>query len=65
MQQLLSVESAAERLGISPWTVRAHLGRKTIRTIRLGRRVLISQEEIRRIFREGLPSLSPSGKRKK
>ncbi len=57
MEQLLSIESTAEKLGISPWTIRAHLRNHTISATRLGCRVLISQGEIRRIMREGLPSL--------
>jgi hypothetical protein len=57
--ELFDVQCAAERLGgISPWTLRKHIARGTVTATRIGRRVLISAIEIRRIQRHGLPSLT-------
>jgi len=50
MEALLNCEQAAELLGISPWTVRKWLGTNKLRSVRLGRRVLIEPGEIRRII---------------
>lgn len=57
MSELFSIAQAAERLAISPWTVRAHLKRGAIKPVRFGRRVLISRAEVERLAAEGLPSL--------
>ncbi len=55
---LLSVEEAADRLGrISAWTLRKHIAQGNVKVIRIGRRVLISRDEVRRICTGGLPSL--------
>jgi len=50
MEALLDCEKAAELLGISPWTVRKWLSTNKLRSVRLGRRVLIEPGEIRRII---------------
>jgi excisionase family DNA binding protein len=55
--ELFSLEVAARKLGISVWTLRAHAKRRTLRTIRVGRRVLVSSTEIERVAITGLPSL--------
>jgi excisionase family DNA binding protein len=55
--QLFPLAEAAKSLGISHWTIRAHIRRGTIAVVRFGRRILISREEVERIGREGLPSL--------
>lgn len=56
---LFSFEESGKYLGgISPWSLRRHAQRKNIRTVHLGLRVFISLEELERIRREGLPSLS-------
>ena len=47
MERLLTVENAAEVLGISPWTVRAYIRNKKIMPIHIGRRVLIEPSELR------------------
>jgi len=55
---LHSIEDAAKILGrISPWTLRKHLKQGTISAVRIGRRVFLSSDEIRRIQTQGLPSL--------
>ena len=48
MQHLFSVGEAAELLGISPWTVRAYIGKGKLAPVRLGRRVLLEEEELER-----------------
>jgi excisionase family DNA binding protein len=55
--ELINVDEAAQRTGSSPWTWRAHIKRGNVKTIRIGRRVLISRAELERVVREGLPSL--------
>jgi excisionase family DNA binding protein len=57
---MFSIKEAAARLGgISHWTLRKHLHLHKIRVVRIGRRVFLDAEELERIMREGLPSLSP------
>lgn len=53
MEALLSIERAAQVLGISPWTVRRYIATKKIRSVRIGRRVLLEQQELERIVDEG------------
>jgi excisionase family DNA binding protein len=48
MEPLVSVERAAETLGISPWTVRLYLRKGLLSKVRIGRRVLIESAELRR-----------------
>jgi hypothetical protein len=56
--QLNTLVEASRQLGnLSVWTLRKHLLRGNIRPTRLGRKVFVSNEEITRIQREGLPSL--------
>jgi excisionase family DNA binding protein len=58
--RLYSLDEAARQLGISVWTVRAHAKRGgSLRTTRVGRRVLVSASELERIAASGLPSLAP------
>ena len=45
---LISVEKAAELLGISQWTVRAYIRDKKLTPVHIGRRVLIEPNEIQR-----------------
>ena len=57
--QLFSVEEAGRILGrISPWTLRKHIAVGNVKVTRIGRRVLLTAEEIERIGHEGLPSLA-------
>jgi excisionase family DNA binding protein len=53
MESLLSIERAAQVLGISPWTVRRYIATKKIRPVRIGRRVLLEQQELQRVVDEG------------
>lgn len=50
---LNSLQTASERLGLSIWTLRAWAAGGRIATIKLGTRVLVAEDEIERIVREG------------
>lgn len=52
MRPLKSIEEAAGLLRVSPWTVRAWIRHKKLRPVRLGRRVLLSEEELERLVLE-------------
>ena len=54
---LVSIEEAASVLSISPWTVRGHIRRGSIQTVRIGDRQLIRTDELDRIATNGLKSL--------
>jgi excisionase family DNA binding protein len=57
--RLYSLDEAARQLGISVWTMRAHAKKGgSLRTTRVGRRVLVSALELDRITASGLPSLA-------
>lgn len=60
--QLLSIQGAANLLGVSPFTIREHVARANIKVTRIGRRIRISPVEISRIVASGLPSLTPAQK---
>ena len=47
-RKLLDVNSAAERLGVSPFTIRAWLRQRRLEYVKLGRRVLVPESAIRR-----------------
>ena len=53
MRSLRNVNQAAELLGISPWTVRAYIRGGKLMAVRLGRRVLLSEDELERFVTEG------------
>jgi excisionase family DNA binding protein len=54
MQKLLvGVRDAAAALGLSHWTVRKHIRHGKIRTIRIGRRVLVEPRELKRVIQSG------------
>ena len=53
MRPLKSVVEAAELLRISPWTVRSYIRDGRLRPVRLGRRVLLAEDELERLVAEG------------
>lgn len=56
---LLTVEQVAERLNLSPKTVRNWLGRRSLASVRLGRLVRIPSSDVERLLEEGLrPALT-------
>jgi hypothetical protein len=64
MAVLLSLVKAADALGgISIWTLRKHIAVGNVKVTRIGRRVLLTAEEVERIRRDGLPSLAISSSR--
>lgn len=56
MRALRSVEEAAGLLGISKWTVRSYIREGKLRPVRLGRRVLLSEDELERFVNESQQS---------
>ena len=59
METLLTIEKAAQVLGISPWTVRRYITLKKIWPVRIGRRVLLEECELRRIVEAGRSHPAP------
>ena len=53
MQPLKSVEQAARLLGISPWTVRRYIHDGKLNAVRIGRRVLLAEDELERLIARG------------
>lgn len=47
--RLLGLAEVADQLGISIWTVRRWAAQKRFRTVRLGRRVLVPESEVREL----------------
>jgi excisionase family DNA binding protein len=47
-RKLLDVKGVAERLGVSPFTVRAWLRQRRLEHVKLGRRILVPESAIRR-----------------
>ncbi len=58
MEPLLTIDKAAELLGISPWTVRAYIRDEKLKPVHIGRRVLIEPSELRRFVDEAKKSNS-------
>jgi excisionase family DNA binding protein len=53
MATLVSVETAAMRLGLKPVTVRLWIARRRLACVRLRRRVLVPESEIDRLIERG------------
>jgi excisionase family DNA binding protein len=62
VEPLNTVESAAKTLAISPWTIRAYIRQGRIKPVRIGRRVLLSDDELRRVIEEGRSQPALKGK---
>lgn len=60
VKALKSVVEAAQLLGISPWTLRSYIRLGRIRPVRIGRRVLLREEDLERFITETVPSQEPS-----
>jgi excisionase family DNA binding protein len=60
LDNLLSVEEAAQRLGkISVWTVRAWLSQGKLRRTKVGGRTMIRESELQRVIEDGGKSHTP------
>jgi hypothetical protein len=51
----VSVNETAHLLGLKPSTIRAYLLRRKILGVKIGRRIMIPMDTVRRIASEGLP----------
>lgn len=54
MDSLRSIEKTAERLDVSPHTIRAWIRRGLLASIKLGTRRLVSESEIQRVIQHGI-----------
>jgi len=54
-RQAVSVREAARLLSISPRTVHNYIGLKVIRTVRVGRRVLVPMKSVSEVATKGIP----------
>jgi excisionase family DNA binding protein len=62
MEQLLSIEEAAKRLGgISKWTIRAWLSQSRLKRTKVGGRTMIRESELEKVIDDGGKSPSPRG----
>jgi excisionase family DNA binding protein len=51
--RLHGIREAAARIGVSPWTARRLIRRGDLRSVRVGRRVLVAESEILQVIRRG------------
>jgi excisionase family DNA binding protein len=59
MRALKSVVEAAGLLAISQWTVRSYIKTGKLKPVRLGRRVLLAEDELERLVAEGQEQAGP------
>ena len=57
---VLDIREAASVLSLSPWTIRRYITDGKLKTVRLGRRVLIEPSELQRLVEEGRESRGQS-----
>lgn len=55
--QAYDLYQLADALGLSHWTLRKHVKCGSIHATRMGNRIRVTQAEVDRLLREGLPSL--------
>ena len=53
MEPLHDIKSAASLLRLSAWTLRKYIAEGRINVVRIGTRVLLEEQELRRIVAEG------------
>jgi excisionase family DNA binding protein len=56
MDQLYDIPTAASLLCISPWTLRSYITKHLITPVRIGRRVLLDEGELKRFVERGKQS---------
>jgi excisionase family DNA binding protein len=54
MDSLRSIDSTAEILGVSPYTIRAWIRRGLLASVKLGTRRLVTESEIQRVMESGI-----------
>ena len=60
MEQLLSIEEAARRLGgISKWTVHSWLSKGRLQRTKVGGRTMIRESELAKVIEDGGKSAAP------
>ena len=52
----LDIESAAKAISVSPWTIRKWISTGKLTATRLGRRVCVTPEALRKLVQEGTPA---------
>ena len=52
----IGLKDAAMAVGLSPWTLRGWIRRGKLRSVRLGRRVLVEPSELKRLVEKGRSS---------
>ena len=62
MEALLNIEQAAQKLGLSPWTLRLYLRQGKLRPVRIGRRVLLEEAELSRFIAACRDTVEPQVK---
>ncbi len=63
MEELLSVDEAARRLGgISKWTVHAWLSQGRLQRVKVGSRTMIRESELQKVIQDGGKSPAPQRK---
>ena len=53
MEQVMTLQEAADHLRVSPHTIRAWVYERRIMPVKMGRRVMFTQEEIQRFIERG------------
>lgn len=56
---LKSINETAEKLGLSPWTIRHWINERKIECVRLGRSIRIPASEISRLIESGTRKVVP------
>lgn len=54
MESLRSIQKTAERLDVSPNTIRAWIRQGLLVSVKLGTRRLVAESEIQRVIQEGI-----------
>jgi excisionase family DNA binding protein len=49
----LGLKEAAAAVGLSPWTLRGWIRQGKLRSVRLGRRVMVEPAELKRLVEQG------------
>jgi excisionase family DNA binding protein len=53
VSRLFSIDDTAERLGVSPFTVRRKIKSGALKSVRIGRRVLVPNSVIEQVIQNG------------